>query len=119
MGTTIEKLTLALGEDFATTWTFKDDGVPEDISARTYRAEVKASYSLTAPTLAAFSFALVTDGTDGAVEMTMPKATVLGLAGLTGLVWDMFETVGGLDEKIMRGDVEVESSATATAPVTG
>lgn len=111
--TPVLNIILKQAEDYIITGTVEEDGVAVDISGWTLKAQIKSEYLQAGTALEAFTFAFVTDGTDGKYTRSMTKAEIAALT-FTSAVWDQFYTAGGLSSKMLTGTVTVEPSATVT-----
>ena len=123
-------ISFAQGETVIMTLTVKDGlGAPINISGDTFAAEIKALDNL-ATSLGAFSPALVTDGSDGKVAMTLLAAISLaipsnvaynakGVVSATPSIvymYDVYRTKADTTRRrIASGLVTVEPTVTLTA----
>lgn len=103
-------LTIRIGDTEEVIAEIQDEnGVPVDITSRTYAAQVRARPD-SSGTLAAF-VCTVTSGGGGVVTCTLSSGTTSALTPGSG-VWDMQETSGSVVETLLAGPVSIVRDVT-------
>jgi hypothetical protein len=103
------------GTTFSTEITITDDyGNPVDLSSATFAAQARRSFTST--TAYPFTISFATDGTDGAVLLTMTATQTGGMAA-GRYVYDADYSIGAVVIRFLRGTVTVFPSATQLQPV--
>ncbi len=106
-------ITVARGADWSKVLTFKDkSGVAVNINGSVMIGEVKNPNATVDTVAATFTFALVTNGSDGMVRMTLPKEQSLLLRKDREYTYDFFATLLGRRYRVLWGKVDLQINTT-------
>ena len=103
-------LTIARGADWSKVLTFRDKaGVAVTVSAAAFEGQMKKSGTGTGAT---FTFANVTNGTDGKIRVTMTAAQTLTQTKSGTYSYDIFGTILTREYKVLWGSVDFQPNIT-------
>jgi len=106
-------ITVARGADWVRVATIKDNGGnPVTVSASNFVGEIKNPNATVDTVAATFTFALVTDGTDGKIKFTLTKEQSLLLRKDRLYAYDIFATLLGRRYRMLWGNVDLEPNIT-------
>lgn len=101
-------LVVPQGATFTTTFTWKVNGTPVDLTGYTAAAKIRDTFGGTV--LATFTVTLGT--TDGRITCSLSATTTGGLAAPAAGVWDLEVTTGGTVRRLLAGSVRVTPQVT-------
>ena len=106
-------ITVARGADWVHVATIKDNGgTPVTVAAANFVGEVKNPNATVDTVAATFTFALVTDGTDGKIRITLTAAQSLLLRKDRLYAYDIFATLLSRRYRMLWGNVELQPNTT-------
>lgn len=106
-------ITVARGADWVKTLTVKyRNGTPVNLNGSVWVGQVKNPNATEDTVAATFTFALVTDGTDGMVRVTLSKAQSLLLRKDRIYAYDIFATFLSRDYRVLWGNADLSPNIT-------
>ncbi len=106
-------ITVARGADWVRVATIKDNGgTPVTVAAANFVGEIKNPNAPVDTVAATFTFALVTDGTDGKIRITLTKEQSLLLRKDRSYAYDIFATLLGRRYRMLWGKTGLDFNIT-------
>lgn len=106
-------ITVVRGADWSRVATIKyRNGTPVNINGSVFTGQVKNPNATEDTVAATFTFTLVTDGSDGKVTITLPKAQGELLRPDRLYIYDLFTTIAGKRYRFLWGNADVPKNTT-------